>query len=174
MGAVKVSHNPMKAPELIMGGKFLVPGKFTLNYTDNGSDPDFELQFEVRDGAPQCRSMKITSHEDGGEIQGKHLRMLRLEDWLEIALSHVAMVIRERQGGEMMATPARDEVEMRDIIKHGRIARTDSRRAITDTGPTRAVAEHFDKSLRTASLYVKQAREKGHLGKAIKGKAGEQ
>lgn len=39
--------------------------------------------------------------------------------------------------------------------------------------PTQAVAEHFDKAHRTATLYVKRAREAGYLGAAIKGKAGE-
>lgn len=47
-------------------------------------------------------------------------------------------------------------------------------RANVGDKPTQAVAEHFDKAHRTAALYVKQAREAGFLGKATKGKAGEQ
>jgi hypothetical protein len=47
-------------------------------------------------------------------------------------------------------------------------------RANVSDKPTEAVAEHFDKGHRTAALYVKRARERGFLGPAIKGKAGEQ
>jgi hypothetical protein len=47
-------------------------------------------------------------------------------------------------------------------------------RANVSNKPTEAVAEHFDKGHRTAALYVKRARERGFLGPAIKGKAGEQ
>ncbi len=43
-----------------------------------------------------------------------------------------------------------------------------------ERNPTQAVADRFDKSHRTAALYVQHARDKGFLGAAIKGKAGEQ
>jgi hypothetical protein len=46
-------------------------------------------------------------------------------------------------------------------------------RANVSDKPTEAVAEHFDKG-HTAALYIKRARERGFLGPAIKGKAGEQ
>lgn len=46
-------------------------------------------------------------------------------------------------------------------------------RANVDNGPTQAVAERFVKAPSTAALYVKLARNAGHLGPAIKGKAGE-
>ena len=47
-------------------------------------------------------------------------------------------------------------------------------RATVFDKPTETVAEHFDKQHRTAALYIKRARERGFLGPAIKGKAGEQ
>jgi hypothetical protein len=47
-------------------------------------------------------------------------------------------------------------------------------RANVSDRPTLAVAEHFDKGHSAAALYVKRARERGFLGPAAKGKAGEQ
>lgn len=47
-------------------------------------------------------------------------------------------------------------------------------RANVDDRPTIAVAEHFGRQHRTAALYVKKARERGFLGAAAVGKAGEQ
>ena len=46
-------------------------------------------------------------------------------------------------------------------------------RANVSGKPTEAVANHFDRSHRTATLYIKRARDNGFLGAAIKGKAGE-
>jgi len=47
-------------------------------------------------------------------------------------------------------------------------------RANVNDRPTEAVAEHFGRQHRTATQYIKRARERGFLGPAIKGKAGEQ
>ena len=47
-------------------------------------------------------------------------------------------------------------------------------RANVDRNPTQAVQEQFDKAPSTAALYVKLARERGFLGAAVPGKAGEQ
>ncbi len=76
-----------------------------------------------------------------------------------------------------------------DPVKHVRTARAARKVKMTDEllrevaevyranvkhNPTEAVAEHFDREPRTARLYVKRARDKGFLGAAVKGKAGEQ
>jgi len=46
-------------------------------------------------------------------------------------------------------------------------------RANVENGPTKAVEEQFKVSHRTAGDYVRRARERGFLGRATRGKAGE-
>jgi hypothetical protein len=92
-------------------------------------------------------------------------------------------------GGEIETAPfwfdfdrGRDAVAQTGAARAGRKVKitdallrelADVYRANVSDKPTEAVAEHFDKG-HTAALYIKRARERGFLGPAIKGKAGEQ
>ncbi|MDQ3476863.1 MAG: hypothetical protein M3492_11175 [Actinomycetota bacterium] len=190
MGKLKVQTNWLESPSVPMGGKFLMPAKFTVVYEDSAGEPGYEMDFEVRNGAPECRAVRISSSADGSEVQRKHLRMLSIDDHLEYAVSAVGMVIRtiDPVSGEITADNARDDAEVDKLIRQGRLARAESHRSLTDdmlrevaeiyranvdTKPIEAVAAHFDKQHRTAQLYVKRARDAGFLGAALKGKAGE-
>ncbi|MGH3319414.1 MAG: hypothetical protein ACRDN9_04385 [Streptosporangiaceae bacterium] len=174
-GTLHVRHK-QGAPTWV--GEYLIPPRFTVVYTDDGPEPGFEIDFEVRDGVPQCRAVRIACSRDGDEIQRRHLRDLRLEDFREWAMARVALVVQEiHENGDTVATPPADVKGMRDVIHAGRGARADARRTVTDERlhevadiyrdnpkrPTAAVADHFGKSLRTASWYVKLTREAGYL-----------
>lgn len=203
MGQLRVTQ-PFAMP-VPMGG-YAMPPEFTISYLagdEPGAEPDLDIEFEVRDGAPRCRSVKITAHPDGAEITRTDLRSLRLEDLLEYAVSAVGNRVRQvgprgetfqcigKFGPEVWRLEhVEDDAGQRHLMKATRTARSEARRRkmtddvlrdvaevyrkhVADT-PTAAVADYLDRSLRTASLYVQRARAKGFLGAAITGRAGEQ
>ena len=65
--------------------------------------------------------------------------------------------------------PRRKKVDDELLLKVAEVYR-----ANVDDRPTQAVREHFQVKPSTASWYVRQARDAGHLGPAAIGKAGEQ
>ena len=84
--------------------------------------------------------------------------------------------------------PTVDDQERRVTAKAVARARARSRRKVTDEvlrqvadvyranvndRPTQAVRERFGMPRSTAALYVRRARDAGHLGAALNGKAGE-
>jgi len=177
-----------------------VPSPFELRVLPQDGTPDLVLGFEVRDGVPQCRRAELLSTQDGREVLANDLRGVRLEDFLELAMEHVALSQREgRQEGEtvtMAWSPADADRHRRDVLRQTRSVRREARRQLTDERlrevaqiyrdnisdkPTAAVADHFERAHRTGALYVQQAREridpltgKPFLGAAVRGKAGEQ
>lgn len=162
---------------------------FTVT-VDDGDEmtPVVTLACEVRDGVPQCREVRITSRDGGREVRAGDGRKLRIEDWLEGALADTAMPVTSRDAGSSTLSAPRNH-NRGETVRQVRVVRRQARRRVTDEllsevaevyranvddGPTAAVAARFVKSHRTAGLYVKQAREAGLLGQAVKGRAGEQ
>ncbi len=169
-----------------------VPRAFEMELEYEDGRPDLTLGFEVRDGVPQCRRAELRSTEDGREVLASDLRGVKLEDLLELAVAHVAMVfeVHEQPGGVLTSMePVMTEFEARETVRELRSVRREARRRVTDdvlravaevyranvaNNPTAAVAKHIGRSHRTAGLYVQRAREAGFLGKTTRGKAGEQ
>jgi hypothetical protein len=160
-----------------------VPATFSAVVQDQDpTAPAVAAEFMVLDGVPQCRELRFVSREGGREIRAADCKRARVEDWLEDAVASVA----ESGSKDFLYPPT--EKQRAETVRQVRVVRRESRRRITDNvlqevaevyranlddKPTEAVAKHFEKSHRTAALYVKLAREAGHLGKATKGKAGE-
>ncbi|HWL99082.1 MAG TPA: hypothetical protein VNP20_17195 [Nocardioidaceae bacterium] len=151
--------------------------------------PAFEITVEMVCGVPQCRGVSMTSADDGQEVLSRHLRWLKLEDWITTGVAMIAMQVQhvDEHGVEAVDAQSSDE-QIDATIRDLRAARRQPRRSATEArhrevaeiyrtavthAPTAEVATHFDVAPRTAALYVKQAREAGYLGAAIKGKAGE-
>lgn len=65
MGKLTVRSEAILRAPVVMGA-FLMPEKFTVVYTDSGDEPGYEMDFEVRNGSPQCRAVRITSAPHGG------------------------------------------------------------------------------------------------------------
>lgn len=187
---VRTSGTALTRPVQVKGR--VLPSDFDLELMYEDGSPDLVLGCETRDGVPQCRRVELRSTPEGREIQSSDLRGVKLEDLLEIAVVSAA-THPEKQGqqGEVVIRmrPARTEEERRETLTQMRATRRDARRRVSDEllqeiaqvyrdhldgTPTAAVAQHTGRAHRTAALYVKQAREAGFLGAAVRGKAGEQ
>ncbi len=189
MERLDVSYTFGSSESMVRIGKDrIAPRHFTARWDDGDPDtPTVTATFEVRDGIPQCREVRITSADAGREVQASDGRKLRIADWLEDALAISAMPY----GGKSGATTRWDAprpTDGKETVQQVRMVRREARRRITDEmlqevaevyranigrGPTEAVAARFGKSHRTAGHYVKQARAAGYLGEAMPGKAGE-
>jgi hypothetical protein len=161
-------------------GMAMVPKWFTVHLVDmENRGPDIDLTFEVRNGRHECRDVRVSSRV-GREVTAADLCGVRIDDALEMAMKVIFYT-----GDDEDAEIARGVEAMRAA----REARASRRVKITDEllqevarvyranvndKPTEVVAEHFGRQHRTATQYIKRARERGFLGSAIKGKAGEQ
>lgn len=173
---------------LVKTSDYLLPRQFFLHIRGDEKSatvPTVALGFEVIDGNPQCRSVSVTSSTNGREIRAADVRKILVEDMLELAVSELALRIIEWEDNRIGMTDDTDPVEVRKSI---RAVRRQSRTQISSEklarvaevyranphAPTRAVADEFGIAERTASLYVRRARDAGVLGEALKGKGGEQ
>lgn len=184
--------NPDKVFDVVPVGKDLaVPPNFEMEIRHGDGRPDLVLDIEVRGGVPQCRRAELRSTEDGREVLASDLRGVLLEDLLESAVRQVSlyMSVEEQPGGVLTRfEPAMGEAAGQDVLRQFRAVRREARRRVTDDflrsvaevyranvdgNPTAAVSQHTGRSHRTAALYVQQARDKGFLGRSMRGKAGE-
>ncbi len=192
---LRVEQPSAVGASLAQVGRVKIPKRFSVHLTDHeDGSPDVELVYEVRNGVPECRQVHVKATNTGHEVRCSGLVGIRVEDVLEEALKTLLGIAIEGPEGIFTSlvrydhgtgTITRDD---REAIRQVRGARSGRKIKITDDllrdvakvyranvehEPTAAVAEHFDKAHRTAALYVHRAREAGHLGAAIKGKAGE-
>ncbi|MEO3811355.1 hypothetical protein ABGB17_20365 [Sphaerisporangium sp. B11E5] len=189
MGLPKVSRG-MGVRHVPFGDHQEVPELFTLTWHDpDGVAPSLRMEFAVRDGVPQCREIHIVATSDGRQVQSSDARGLKVEDYLEYAISRVAWHVEVADDGTRTAVMRDVPDDVLDAVRHTRVARTQARRKLTpellrevakvyrlhvDGNPTKAVADHFGlASDRTARHWVKAARAAGELGESIRGKAGE-
>lgn len=173
-----------------LGTDRIVPRRFVVSVTyEPQSLPQIEVVVELRHGVPQCRALTVRSTDEGHEVLSRHLRAVKVEDWITTGVAMAATyVVSSDEHGMHTRDAQSNEEQVEATIRQLRDARrrprrgTDNRlrevaevyRASIVTGtPTAEVAAHFDVAHRTATLYVKQARDRGFLGAATKGKAGE-
>ena len=169
-------------------GNVKLPKRFTVHvFEHEDGSPDVDLVFEVRAGVPQCREVHIRATAEGHEVRHSGLAGLRIQDVLEQAVKHLTFGgVTEIEPGQYRVSPYSSPDEQGATWKAVR----ESRKALRGKGldlaevasvyrenvashPTKAVSVHFQVAHRTAALYVKRARDAGHLGPAIRGKAGE-
>jgi hypothetical protein len=173
-------------PDQLLG----MPPWFTLHLrraADGG--PDVDMTWHIRDGAPECTEVRIAAVEGGHEIRVSGLAGLRISDCLDFVIKSMLSQKRIKGGGIKAPAWFSFSAGSREAIEQTRAARASRKTKITDDllrevadvyrlnvsdKPTAAVAEHFGREHRTAALYIKRARDRGFLGAAIKGKAGEQ
>ncbi len=175
--------------EWVEVGDYQLPSGYTLAYSPprGAAEPAWEVEYAVEDGTPRCIGVAVRANEGGREVQASDLRGLRLDDLGEDAAINVARHRVRTDSGEVAWV--RDLRRFRDVRAGVHAARRGSRLAVTDDllrtvadvyrellddRPTEAVRQHLELgSDRTARLYVKRARDRGFLGQAIQGKAGE-
>ncbi|TYK50579.1 hypothetical protein [Actinomadura decatromicini] len=179
---------------LPIGDGYELPHQFTVTYVPRSGSADpigFEIHFEVIDGAPQSREVRILATPGNREVRNADLRAIPVEEITEQVAAQLAVQYRTDEQGNRrrVARFILTEDGQREGITAVRTARRQVRRRVTNEilrqvaevyrenlahAPVRAVAEHFDLgSDRTARRWVQQARAAGHLGSAVKGKAGE-
>jgi hypothetical protein len=184
--------NEVRASSDVRVGDRLLPRRWELHWEHDGPDaaePCLHAVFEVIDGVPQCREVRVASVEGGREVIGSDTRDLRIEDWIEASAASVGKPIIEQRDGIQVAVMTADPAAFDETLRQVRGVRRARKRAMTPDflrevasvyranpkAPTKAVAEHFGVAHRTAALYVQAARnpELGLLGPAVTGKGGE-
>jgi hypothetical protein len=171
-----------------VGELLRMPARFTLHLrhaADGG--PDVDITWQVRQGAPECVEVRIAANEGGHEIRVSGLAGLRISDCLDFVVKAMMSESRVKSGGFKRPAWFSFREGSREAIEQTRTARrtktkitddllrevADVYRASVSDKPTAAVAEYLDRPHRTAALYVRRARDRGFLGEAIKGRAGE-
>jgi hypothetical protein len=156
----------------------LLPRSFEACFPDDRGGPELHLRIEMRGGIPQIRQLLLLCPPDGREIRQSDARSVDLDLCLEIACQLAALhVTDELDTGGIMAAHSGAPADLATVARSVSRARRNTRRQIPDDKlhlvaevyqanpgrPTAAVAERFGLALRTASLYVKRAREAGLL-----------
>jgi hypothetical protein len=166
-------------------GDARIPSPLTarFEYTD---DHAVELDIEIQDGTPVVNAIRIERNRKKPSLSGTELRRLPLRDWVNYAVARAAHMPREGVEGVATFAPASNEESSVIAIAADRTPRrrkiTDEHlkdvarvyRAAVDDNPRDAVMDSFGVKAAMASRYIKFARERGFLGPASKGKAGEQ
>jgi hypothetical protein len=185
-GRVEIRWDPDDWVEV---GDRWFPRTFSMVYRPRSDEltPSWRVVWEVRDGRPQCRQAVFEASETGREIRSVDLRRLSLEDLVEAAATNMAAKRATDEDGRVHMV--RDLRDWQATIQQVRKARGDGRRSITaeklarvakvyranvDSTPVRAVRDELGLgSERTARRWIQLARDRGFLGEAIPGKAGE-
>lgn len=157
----------------------LLPRRFVACFPDDRGGPELHMRFEMRAGIPQCREVFLQSHPDGREVRAADLPSAAdLELYTEISCQMVALhVTEDLPAGGVMAAHSGSQPDLEVVAKGVKRVRKNTRRQLSDDRlpevaevyranpgrPAAAVAEHFGLALRTASLYVKRARDAGLL-----------
>jgi hypothetical protein len=162
----------------VIGDGSLLPRAFEACFPDDSGAPELHLRIEMRGGIPQCRQLLLLSPPGDREVRQSDLRSADVEHFLGVACQLAAVhVTEELEGGGIMVTDDGMEADHARVAKSVSRARRNTRRKLSDDRlpevaevyranpgrPTAAVAEHFRWPLRTASLYVKRARDAGLL-----------
>jgi hypothetical protein len=179
-----VRYRTEDGAQVLRGTEILLPGRFVACFPDDRGGPELHLRFEMRDGVPQCREVFLQSEPDGREIRQVDVKSVDVERFLEIACQMIALhMVEQYPAGGVDAVMSHREPDLAAVAKSVSRARRNTRRQIPDeklsevadvyranpSRPTAAVAERFGLALRTASLYVKRAREAGLLEEVRRG-----
>jgi hypothetical protein len=161
-----------------------IPSPFTARF-EFPEDHAAELDIAIEDGSPVCDAIRIERNRKKPSLSGTELRRLPLRDWVNFAVGQVALMPREGEPGVSTLTPAPDDEawaltraadrapRRRKITEHHLKEVAKVYRASVDDNPRDAVMETFGVKAAMASRYIKLARERGLLGRATKGRAGE-
>lgn len=153
-----------------MLGDVLVPRRVTVTMAGHLGDPDVRIQFEVREGRPDCTEFTVKAKPNGRGIRSSDLTTLNVDGIAESAFLDFA-THREgatfggqdgetwalRKGiGDAIHAPGRGPTSA-ELEEVARIYREHP------TAPTSAVEKLLGYSRRTASRRVQQARDAGVL-----------
>lgn len=173
-------------PAVMMEGR-AVPRKIRFSHPGADGQPAITMELEMRDGVAQCRSIRLESVEDGREIRPVDLEVVRrrLYQWIGDVFAVMARRIEKTgpntfqildtfgpdaeafEAALVAVTRAR---RPRKLDRSFLVRVADVYRENIAKAPTKAVAETFSVSHRTAASYVKQARDMDLLPPTTKGR----
>jgi len=171
-------------PEARVGNRYL-PAELFVDFPSDARGPALRMRLAVVDGVPQCREITIQSKEQGREVRTGDLRAIPLEKWIEDLFAAVAGRVVEENDGVVTVVEERSPSRLAEAAKVVQRARSASRQVITEETirevarvyranatrrPTQAVAQAFGVQHRTASKYVRRARDLGLLPETTAGK----
>lgn len=181
MGFTITWHGGFPKFAKIRGSKKLVlPESFTARWDFEG-DHTVEFDVAVEDGAAVCDAIRILRRPGGPSLSAQELRRLPVANWLEYACAMAALERTTTTGDDGKAVTTISVADAEDAV--GAIPVGRRRTFITDEylendvarvwlsarreglAPTREVQEQLHLSARTASRYVKLARDRGYLKK---------
>jgi hypothetical protein len=155
-------------------GDTVVPPKAVMTFEGAKGSPDVEMNFEIRDGRPECVGVNIQAKKDGRGIRSADLAMFNLDNLVTGVFAQLATFPAAKDDAEWFAAE-RDVHEARSA-RRGAVTRAELDKVAevyrehVNASPTRAVALLLDYTERTAARRVQQAREAGLLPKTTPGK----
>lgn len=166
-----------------VGDGKLLPRSFEACFPDDDGAPELHLRIEMRSGQPQCRQLLLLSPPGCREVRQSDLRLADVEYYLREACHLAAVHVTGEADGCVMVTDDATDADHAAMARALSRARRSTRRKLpadrlpevaevylANPGrPTAAVAERFRMPLRTASLYVKRAREAGLIEEGTDG-----
>ena len=174
-------------PAVVIEGR-VVPERVRLSHPGADGQPAIVMELEMRDGVAQCRGLHVESVTDGRDVRPVDLEVLsrRLYGWIgEVFAVLARRVVKTGPNTfQLLDVIGPDD---RDAFNSALVAVTRARRPrkldrsfllrVADVyreniakAPTKAVAEAFSVSHRTAATYVKQARDLELMPQTTKGK----
>ncbi len=165
-------------------GDHVVPRELDVTFLYDSETPSVKMRLQIEDGAATCRELHVVAKEGQRGVLASDLRSVRLNEWIEdmfkVVVRRRSVEERPRPGMSPYYLVTFSEPDLRitaDVMRNAR--RRGAHRKLTDSflaevaavhqragrAPTQAVADHFGKSHRTASLYIARARERGLLKK---------
>jgi hypothetical protein len=188
------------ATEPVLVGNRVVPNRIHVEFPSVDLQPSLQLELEVIDGIPQCRSLTITSVENGREVRALDLNAVKLDAWVADSFAAFAFELRGDAFERASTKSAPEEADgvakvsqagvAQDIAaaidfqraRRGKGARRKTPELIQKAadiyrdnykkGGAKAVAAAFGVSERTAQDYLKQARDAGYLSHVKRGQKG--
>jgi hypothetical protein len=177
---IKAQYSHATAGPRVRVDGWVLPRKFEIvgAPTEGDDQPSVRVVWEVlNDGTPECSEFHMVRSEGGREIRRSDLQGIRMEDWLEWAAQSVVApdpdwdgdvsveidprtglrpgflkFLRKARRREMQRGPSDDQLrEAAEICGSGTHA------------PTQAVADRFGIGHRTASLWIRRAKDRGYI-----------
>lgn len=161
---------------LVRVGDMKIPQRYEIRTDAEDGEPSLRMVFEVRNGVPECRGIYVESWEDGRGLRTSDVRSISVDDYVAAATASLALHIVDDDGREVLMSSAPQDVRNAwRQVERVRVKAGPRRAHNVDLGdvaevyataehaPTKTVAEHFEMPHRTASLYVKRARDAGLL-----------
>lgn len=166
-------------------GDRVVPARIDVRFDSVDGQPCLSLVLEVVDGVPQCRSLAITSVEDGREVRPLDLDAVRLREWVDDIYAAFALDVVDTEHGVRLGPLEDGEEQLQTLgafaaARRGKAARRVTPQLLETAAqvyrehihdrPIAAVAAAFDVSERSASDYITKARRAGYLPPTTRGK----